>query len=49
MEKPVQAKEMAGRQIRQSIQKRDVERTKVAKHVSHVPRKAAIALYVPVP
>ena len=29
--------------------RRDAERNKVAKYVSHVPRKAAIVLYVPVP
>ena len=49
MEEPVQAKEPSDRQIRSIRQKRDVERTKVAKRVSHVPRKAAIVFYVPVP
>ena len=49
MEKPVQAKEKSGRQIRLAIQKRDVERNLVVKRVSHVPRKAAIVLCVPVP
>ena len=42
MEKPVQAKEEYDWQIRSPMQKRDVERTKVAKLMSHVPRKAAI-------
>ena len=49
MEIPVQAKEVCSRQIRCISRKRDAERNKVAKHVSPVPRKAAIALYVPVP
>ena len=42
MEKPVQAGEVYNRKIRCTIQRRDVERNKVAKRVSHVPRKAAI-------
>ena len=29
--------------------RRDAERNEVVKYVSHVPRKAAIVLYVPVP
>ena len=49
MKIPVQAKEEMGWQIRSSIQKRDVDRTKVGKHVSHVPRKAAIVIHIPVP
>ena len=49
MERPVQAKKESERQIRLAIQKRDVDRTKVEKLVSHVPRKAAIVLCVPVP
>ena len=49
MERLVQAEEVSGRKTRQISQRRDVERTKVAKRVSHVPRKAAIVLYVPVP
>ena len=49
MERPVQAKEEVRRQIRVSIQKRDAERNKVAKRVSQVPRKAAIAYIIPVP
>ena len=39
----------SGWQIRRTIRRRDAEQNKVAKCVSHVPRKAAIALYVPVP
>ena len=49
MEIPVQAEKVSGWQIRQTSRRRDVERIKVAKRVSHVPRKAAIVLYVPVP
>ena len=49
MEIPVQAEKESGWQIRQTIRRRDVERIRVAKRVSHVPRKAAIVLYVPVP
>ena len=45
----VQAKEEMGWQIRSSIQKRDVDRNKVGKYMSHVPRKAAIAAHIPVP
>ena len=44
MERLVQAKETYSRQIRCISQRRDVERNKVAKRVSHVPRKAAIVL-----
>ena len=49
MERPVQAEEETGRQIRPSIQSRHVERNKVVKYAGCVPRKAAIVLYVPVP
>ena len=49
MEIPVQAEKEYGWQIRQTIRRRDVERIKVAKRVSHVPRKAAIVSCVPVP
>ena len=49
MEIPVQAEEEYGWQIRRTIRRRDVERNLVVKYVSHVPRKAAIVLYVPVP
>ncbi len=42
MERPVQAGEEYNRQIRCMIRRRDVERNKVVKRVSHVPRKAAI-------
>ena len=47
MEIPVQAEKESGWQIRQAIRRRDVERIKVAKRVSHVPRKAAIVSCVP--
>ena len=46
---PGQAKELVDRQIRPSRQKRDAYRIKVGKSMSHVPRKAAIVYYVPVP
>ena len=49
MEKPVQAKEEYDWQIRHTIQKRDADRIRVEKSMSHVPRKAAIVYYVPVP
>lgn len=50
MESPVQAEEGPERQIRPVITRsRDAERTQVAKHVSHAPRKAAIAYKTPVP
>jgi hypothetical protein len=49
MGKPVQAEEEMDRQIRPSIRSCDVERKKVVKRVSHVPRKAAIVYDVPVP
>ena len=42
MESPVQARYQYGREIRRAMGRRDVERNKVAKRVSHVPRKAAI-------
>ena len=42
MEIPVQAGQVYDRQIRRIIRRRDVERNKVVKRVSHVPRKAAI-------
>ena len=38
MEIPVQAEKESGWQIRQAIRRRDVERIKVAKRVSHVPK-----------
>ena len=49
MEIPVQAEKESGWQIRQTIRRRDVERIRVAKRVSHVPRKAAIVIHIPVP
>ena len=49
MERLVQAEEVSHRKNRVISQRRDVERNKVAKRVSHVPRKAAIVLCVPVP
>ena len=49
MEKPVQAKEERERQIRPAIQRRDADRIRVGKHVSHASRKAAIVYTVPVP
>ena len=49
MEKPVQAKEEYGRKNRRAIQRSEAERNKVAKRVSHVPRKAAIVYIIPVP
>ena len=49
MESPVQARYQYGRKIRHAMGRRDVERTKVAKHVELVSRKAAIVFDVPVP
>ena len=49
MEKPVQARYLDGRKNRRARQRRDAERKRVVKAVSHVPRKAAIVLCVPVP
>ena len=49
MERPVQAEDPQGRQTRPVRRSRDVERNKVVKHVSSVPRKAAMAYSVPVP
>ena len=49
MEKPVQARYEFGRQIRQTIRRRDAERKKVAKTVDLVSRKAAIVYIIPVP
>ena len=46
---PVKRKAVGDRQIRLSTRGRDVERTKVAKHVELVSRKAAIVFDVPVP
>ena len=39
----------AFRKNHHSTQKREAERTRVAKHVDRVPRKAAIAYDIPVP
>ena len=49
MEIPVQAEYLVSRKIRLSMRSCDVERTKVVKSVSSVPRKAAIVYTVPVP
>ena len=49
MESRVQAGYWSDRQIRQATGIRDADRTKVGKYVSHVSRKAAIVLIVPVP
>jgi hypothetical protein len=49
LEAHVQAGRLNDRQIRHISRRRDVERNLVVKYVSHVPRKAAIVLYVPVP
>ena len=38
-----------GQQIFLTIRRRNVDRTKVGKRVSHVPRKAAIVIHIPVP
>ena len=48
-ESPVQAQQRTDRQNRLSTRGRDVERTKVVKHVELVSRKAAIVFDVPVP
>ena len=45
----MQAKEECERKTHHTIQKREAERKEVAKHVSHVPRKAAIVYMIPVP
>ena len=47
--KPVQAEYEYGRQIRHIIRDCDVDRKIVGKYMSHVPRKAAIAIHIPVP
>ena len=49
MESPVQAGYQSLRQIRVAMGRRDAERNKVAKSVSHASRKAAIVYTVPVP
>ncbi len=49
MERPVQAREASGRQIRQASQERDADRTEVGKHVDSLSRKAAIVFMLPVP
>ena len=50
MESPVQARYQYGRKIRHAMGRRDVERNKVVKRVSHVPRKASSVNYtLPVP
>ena len=48
-EKPVQAEELHERKTRHARRSRDVERIKVAKSMSQVPRKAAIVYITPVP
>ena len=45
----VQAKEESHRKNRVAIQRRDADRTKVGKCVSHESRKAAIVFKIPVP
>ena len=46
----MQAKEECERKTHHTIiQKREAERKEVVKHVSHVPRKAAIVYMIPVP
>ena len=47
MESRVQAKEESHRKIRVAIQRRDADRTRVGKCVSHESRKAAIVLRYP--
>ena len=47
--KPAQAKKEYEKQNCHTIQKRDVYRNKVGKYMSHVPRKAAIVILIPVP
>ena len=49
MESRVQAKEESHRKIRVAIQRRDADRTRVGKCVSHESRKAAIVFKIPVP
>ena len=46
---PVQAQEVCSRQNRCISRRRDEDRKEVGKPMSHVPRKAAIALRIPVP
>ena len=46
---PVQREEANGRQIRRSEPEPDGERSKVAKRVSSLSRKAAIVFHEPVP
>ena len=46
---PGQAKYQSGRQIRQAMGRREAQRRRVAKCVSHVSIKAAIVHTVPVP
>ena len=48
-ESRVQAKEESHRKNRVAIQRRDADRTKVGKCVSHESRKAAIVFKIPVP
>ena len=48
-ERPVQAKEAYDWKNRHASQSGEVERRKVAKSVSQVPRKAAIEYIIPVP
>ncbi len=45
----MQAKEESHRKNRVAIQRRDADRTKVGKCVSHESRKAAIVFKIPVP
>ena len=47
--KPVKAEERDTRKNRCLTQSRERSENKVAKHVSPVPRKAAIAIHIPVP
>ena len=49
MERPVQAKELCGRQTHRIRQRRDADRIQVGKPVSLLPGKAAIVYNVPVP
>ncbi len=49
MEKPGASEVGVHRQIRCAIRRRDAERNKVGKCVSHASRKAAIVHIVPVP
>ena len=48
-ERPVQAQEEAERQIHPLVRRREAERTRVAKPVSRLSRKAAMACIIPVP